>query len=163
MKAGTKQKTDTTAPSAVFTTNLYTRATPGSRIPVVVVQDIENALMKADVDRDKLKDRHNRPDAVAKGLELNDASKVQRRSKMMLPAPQISEQELQQIAEGGEGVDMDADLAEGGTDATRRLLGDYPTPQRYVVLCFAMLCWDGLYCSVLHCVEALARRLACIT
>lgn len=97
-----------------------------------MLQDIEKALMKADVDRDKLKDRHNRPDAVAKGLELNDASKVQRRSKMMLPAPQISEQELQQIAKGGEGVDMDADLAEGGTDATRRLLGDYQTPQRYV-------------------------------
>ena len=40
------------------------------------LQDIEKALMRADVDRDKLKDRHNRPDAVAKGLELNDASKV---------------------------------------------------------------------------------------
>ena len=95
-----------------------------------VVQDIEKALMRADVDRDKLKDRHNRPDAVAKGLELNDASRVQRRGKMMLPAPQVSEQELQQIAKGGGDVDMDPDLAEGGTDATRRLLGDYQTPQR---------------------------------
>ena len=94
------------------------------------VQDIERALMKADVDRDKLKDRHNRPDAVAKGLELNDASRVQRRGKMMLPAPQVSEQELQQIARGGADVDMDPELAEGGTDATRRLLGDYQTPQR---------------------------------
>lgn len=93
--------------------------------------DIEKALMRADVDRDKLKDRHNRPDAVAKGLELNDASRVQRRSKMMLPAPQVSEQELQQIAKGGGDVDMDPDLAEGGTDATRRLLGDYQTPQRF--------------------------------
>ena len=89
--------------------------------------------MRADVDRDKLKDRHNRPDAVAKGLELNDASRVQRRGKMMLPAPQVSEQELQQIARGGADVDMDPDLAEGGTDATRRLLGDYQTPQRYVL------------------------------
>ena len=85
--------------------------------------------MKADVDRDKLKDRHNRPDAVAKGLELNDASRVQRRGKMMLPAPQVSEQQ-QQIARGGGEVDMDPDLAEGGTHATRRLLGDYHTPQR---------------------------------
>ena len=89
--------------------------------------------MKADVDRDKLKDRHNRPDAVAKGLELNDASRVQRRGKMMLPAPQVSEQELQQIARGGGDVDMDPDLAEGGTDATRRLLGDYQTPQRWAL------------------------------
>ncbi|KAL3148491.1 hypothetical protein ABBQ38_013933 [Trebouxia sp. C0009 RCD-2024] len=93
--------------------------------------DIEKALMRADVDRDKLKDRHNRPDAVAKGLELNDASRVQRRGRMMLPAPQVSEQELQQIAKGGGDVDMDPDLAEGGTDATRRLLGDYQTPQRF--------------------------------
>lgn len=98
------------------------------------VQDIEKALMRADVDRDKLKDRHNRPDAVAKGLELNDASRVQRRSKMMLPAPQVSEQELQQIAKGGGDVDMDPELAEGGTDATRRLLGDYQTPQRWILL-----------------------------
>lgn len=96
----------------------------------LLLQDIEKALMRADVDRDKLKDRHNRPDAVAKGLELNDASRVQRRGKMMLPAPQVSEQELQQIAKGGGDVDMDPDLAEGGTDATRRLLGDYQTPQR---------------------------------
>ena len=94
------------------------------------LQDIEKALMRADVDRDKLKDRHNRPDAVAKRLELTDASRLQRRGKMMLPAPQVSEQELQQIAKGGGDVDLDPDLAEGGTDATRRLLGDYQTPQR---------------------------------
>lgn len=116
--------------------------------------------MRADVDRDKLKDRHNRPDAVAKGLELNDASRVQRRGKMMLPAPQVSEQELQQIAKGGGDVDMDPDLAEGGTDATRRLLGDYQTPQRWdFALCMALqygltdlssaqlTCWTGLCCS----------------
>lgn len=96
--------------------------------------------MRADVDRDKLKDRHNRPDAVAKGLELNDASRVQRRGRMMLPAPQVSEQELQQIAKGGGDVDMDPDLAEGGTDATRRLLGDYQTPQRSrAKACFVIL------------------------
>ena len=100
------------------------------KLPCLPLQDIEKALMRADVDRDKLKDRHNRPDAVAKGLELNDASRVQRRGKMMLPAPQVSEQELQQIAKGGGDVDLDPDLAEGGTDATRRLLGDYQTPQR---------------------------------
>ena len=113
---------------------------------MVPVQDIEKALMRADVDRDKLKDRHNRPDAVAKGLELNDASRVQRRGKMMLPAPQVSEQELQQIAKGGGDVDMDPDLAEGGTDATRRLLGDYQTPQRCVLSernCCACYCSMG--------------------
>ncbi len=126
---------------------MYCQHVPRSCLPVCSIgiklcfrnelwslQDIEKALMRADVDRDKLKDRHNRPDAVAKGLELNDASRVQRRSKMMLPAPQVSEQELQQIAKGGGDVDMDPDLAEGGTDATRRLLGDYQTPQRWPTL-----------------------------
>lgn len=112
--------------------------------------------MRADVDRDKLKDRHNRPDAVAKGLELNDASRVQRRGRMMLPAPQVSEQELQQIAKGGGDVDLDPDLAEGGTDATRRLLGDYQTPQRYqslklVWLSAKMCCTSWLLTTLLPC------------
>lgn len=121
----------------------FTCSIPGLHLKLdyLPLQDIEKALMRADVDRDKLKDRHNRPDAVAKGLELNDASRVQRRGKMMLPAPQVSEQELQQIAKGGGDVDMDPDLAEGGTDATRRLLGDYQTPQR---------CNTLAHCTALH-------------
>ena len=117
--------------------------------------------MRADVDRDKLKDRHNRPDAVAKGLELNDASRVQRRGRMMLPAPQVSEQELQQIAKGGGDVDMDPDLAEGGTDATRRLLGDYQTPQRSAI--FKQM-WSSVFklaCSCLNGLLHLTERLPC--
>lgn len=44
----------------------------------------------------------------------------------MLPAPQISEQELQQIAKMGGDLGVDPDLANGaGGEATRKLLGQY--------------------------------------
>ena len=85
---------------SVCTASAWCVNNPPHIICIVSLQDIEKALMRADVDRDKLKDRHNRPEAVAKGLDLNDAAMVRRRGKMMLPAPQISEAELQQIAAG---------------------------------------------------------------
>ena len=53
--------------------------------------------MKADVDRAKLKDRHDRPQAVAQSLQQNETGMVRRRGKMMLPAPQVTEEELRQI------------------------------------------------------------------
>lgn len=47
---------------------------------------------------------------------------------------QVSEAELAAIAKGAGGPDLDADIAEGaGGEATRRLLGDYETPNRCVV------------------------------
>jgi hypothetical protein len=56
---------------------------------LLAVQDIEKNLMKQDEDRDARKAKSNQPAAVAQGLELNDASGVRRRGKMMLPAPQV--------------------------------------------------------------------------
>lgn len=64
---------------------------------LLCVQDIEKGLMKADVDRAKLKDRHDRPQAVAQSLQQNETGMVRRRGKMMLPAPQVTEEELRQI------------------------------------------------------------------
>ncbi|KAK9818201.1 hypothetical protein WJX72_008746 [[Myrmecia] bisecta] len=93
-------------------------------------KDIENALIKRDVDKGKQKERADQPGALAKAMELNDPSLQRRRGKLMLPAPQISEAELAAIAKGGGVVDMDAELADGaGGEATRRLLGDYQTPR----------------------------------
>ena len=53
------------------------------------VQDIEANLMKGDEQKAKLKEAHNQPAAVAKAMELNDASGMRRRGRMMLPAPQV--------------------------------------------------------------------------
>ena len=51
------------------------------------------------------------------------------------PSPsswQVSDAELEQLARAGEhAVAMDADIAEGGSAATRQLLGDYATPARF--------------------------------
>ncbi len=53
------------------------------------VQDIEANLMKSDEQKAKLKEAHNQPAAVAKAMELNDASAMRRRGRMMLPTPQV--------------------------------------------------------------------------
>ena len=45
--------------------------------------------MKQDQERDARKASSNQPAAVAQNLQLNDASGVRRRGKMMLPAPQV--------------------------------------------------------------------------
>ena len=46
-------------------------------------------------------------------------------------SPKVSEAELAAIARGAGGPDLDADVAYGaGGDATRRLLGEYETPNR---------------------------------
>ncbi|BDA46189.1 Cell division cycle 5-like protein [Coccomyxa sp. Obi] len=93
-------------------------------------KDIEANLMKSDEQKAKLKEAHNQPAAVAKAMELNDASAMRRRGRMMLPAPQISEEELEAIAKGGGEVAMDVDMDGAGGEATRRLLGNYQTPAR---------------------------------
>lgn len=92
-------------------------------------QDIEKGLMKADVDRAKLKDRHDRPQAVAQSLQQNETGMVRRRGKMMLPAPQVTEEELRQI-QSGKGMDVD-DVPDAENEAARLLRGDYETPQRF--------------------------------
>ena len=61
-------------------------------------KDIEAGLVKRDVKRQKIQENHDVPAALAKAAEVNDPIMVRRRGKMMLPAPQISEVELEQIA-----------------------------------------------------------------
>uniref|UniRef100_A0A7S0WNZ6 Uncharacterized protein n=1 Tax=Chlamydomonas leiostraca TaxID=1034604 RepID=A0A7S0WNZ6_9CHLO len=96
-------------------------------------RDIEEQLVKRDVKRQKLHETHNAPDAVAKAAELNDPVMVRRRGRMMLPAPQVSETELEQIARMSTEALLDEEMMEGaGGDATRGLLGQYgPTPARF--------------------------------
>ncbi|GAB4822419.1 hypothetical protein N2152v2_009465 [Parachlorella kessleri] len=95
-------------------------------------RDVEAELAKQDVQRNKMIERQNVPAAVAKAMELNEAQMQRRRGKMMLPAPQISDAELEAIArQGGELGGLDPELTEGGSEATRQLLGDYATPARF--------------------------------
>lgn len=95
-------------------------------------KDIEDALVKRDLKRQKIQESHNAPQALALAAELNDPMAPKRKGKMMLPAPQISEVELEQIARMSTDALLDEQATEGaGGEATRQLLGQYgPTPMR---------------------------------
>ncbi|KAG2498099.1 hypothetical protein HYH03_003857 [Edaphochlamys debaryana] len=88
-------------------------------------KDIEEALIKKDVKRQKLNEAHDAPGAVAAQMGL-DSEGPRRRGKLMLPAPQVSEAELEQIARLGVDGALEASVSEGaGGNATRTLLGAY--------------------------------------
>ena len=93
-------------------------------------KDIEAELMKNDAQRSKMNERKNVPAAVARAMAANEAQMSVRRGKMMLPAPQVSDAELEMISRQGAGA-MDVDGLEGGSEATRALIGDYATPARF--------------------------------
>ena len=82
--------------------------------------------MKQDMRRQKILADHNQPAALAKAAQLNDPGMNRRRSKLLLPEPQVSDQELLQISKTGAAMNVDEDLADGaGGDVTRKLLGQY--------------------------------------
>lgn len=57
-------------------------------------RDTEEALMRQDVKRQKVHERHDTPAAVQQINAMNDVDGTRRRSKLMLPAPQMTEREL---------------------------------------------------------------------
>uniref|UniRef100_A0A1D2A2M5 Cell division cycle 5-like protein n=1 Tax=Auxenochlorella protothecoides TaxID=3075 RepID=A0A1D2A2M5_AUXPR len=95
-------------------------------------KDIEKELIKADLAKARVAERANAPAALARALAANEASAGPvRRGKLMLPAPAVTDEELEALARGGyAAADRDADVAAGGSAATRGLLGDYATPGR---------------------------------
>ncbi|XP_027368039.1 cell division cycle 5-like protein isoform X2 [Abrus precatorius] len=88
--------------------------------------DVETQLRKQDIAKNKIAQRQDAPSAILHANKLNDPETVRKRSKLMLPPPQISDQELEEIAK----LDYASDLAgneepvEGG-GATRALLANY--------------------------------------
>jgi pre-mRNA-splicing factor CDC5/CEF1 len=94
--------------------------------------DVEAQLRKQDVARNKIAERQDAPAAILHANKLNDPETVRKRSKLMLPPPQISDQELDEIAKLGYASDLvgSEELAEGSS-ATRALLSNYPqTPNQ---------------------------------
>lgn len=101
---------------------------------------LEEVLVKQDIQKAKIAERANAPAALARAAAATEASApVRRGGKMMLPAPQISEEELEAIARtagasssgGGNAAALAAMAGATGNAATRGLLGDYPTPSRF--------------------------------
>ncbi|CAL4899343.1 unnamed protein product [Urochloa decumbens] len=94
-------------------------------------EDIEAQLRKQDIARNKILQRQDAPAAIMQANKLNDPEAVTRRSKLMLPPPQISDHELEEIAKMGNAGDpgLTEELGEGST-ATRTLLASYSQTPR---------------------------------
>ncbi|KAM0866337.1 hypothetical protein ACQ4PT_042688 [Festuca glaucescens] len=93
--------------------------------------DVEAQLRKQDIGRNKILQRQDAPAAIMQANKLNDPEAVTRRSKLMLPPPQISDHELEEIAKMGNAGDpaLADELGEGST-ATRTLLASYSQTPR---------------------------------
>ncbi|KAH7571846.1 hypothetical protein JRO89_XS04G0154600 [Xanthoceras sorbifolium] len=94
--------------------------------------DQEAMLRKRDSSKNKIAERQDAPSAILQANKLNDPETVRKRSKLMLPAPQISDHELEEIAKMGYASDLIAGSEEltEGSEATRALLANYgQTPQ----------------------------------
>ncbi|XP_062225382.1 cell division cycle 5-like protein [Phragmites australis] len=93
--------------------------------------DMEAQLRKQDIARNKILQRQDAPSAIMQANRLNDPEAVTKRSKLMLPPPQISDHELEEIAKMGSAGDpaLAEELGEGST-ATRTLLSNYSQTPR---------------------------------
>ncbi|KAL2941781.1 Cell division cycle 5-like protein [Bienertia sinuspersici] len=94
--------------------------------------DKEARLRKQDVAKNKIAERQDAPAAIIQANKLNDPETVRKRSKLMLPPPQISDQELEEIARMGYASDVLAghqELADG-SGATHALLANYSQTPR---------------------------------
>ena len=91
-------------------------------------RDIEQALMRRDAKRQKVLERNDTPAALAQLAAQQGDAGGRKRSKLMLPEPQVSERELEAIARlggsGGRTAALD-DFTASGSAATHALLADY--------------------------------------
>ncbi|KAF8108024.1 hypothetical protein N665_0115s0038 [Sinapis alba] len=94
--------------------------------------DVEAQLRRQDVARNKINERKDAPAAILQANKLNDPEAVRKRSKLMLPPPQISDHELEEIAKMGYASDLLAENEEltEGSAATRALLANYSQTPR---------------------------------
>lgn len=127
------------APAGFFDVSDENRPVEHVKFPVTIQElegkrrmDVETQLRKQDVAKNKIAQRQDTPSAILQANKLNDPETVRKRSKLMLPAPQISDHELEEIAKMGYASDLLAGSEEvtEGSGATRALLANYAqTPQ----------------------------------
>ncbi|KAF3340387.1 cell division cycle 5-like protein [Carex littledalei] len=96
--------------------------------------DVEAQLRKQDIAKNKIAQRQDAPTAIIQANKMNDPEAVRKRAKLMLPAPQISDQELEEIARIGYASDLTSlaseEMSGGGGTATRALLANYAQTPR---------------------------------
>ena len=93
---------------------------------------VEAQLRKQDIAKNKIAPRQDAPSAILQANKLNDPEAVRKRSKLMLPAPQISDQELEETAKMGYASDLISGAEEfaEGSGATHALLANYSQTPR---------------------------------
>lgn len=128
-------------PPGFFETSQEARISDKPSFPLTVEDlegkrrvDVEAQQRKQDASKNKIVQRHDAPAAVLQVNKLNDPEAVRKRSKLTLPAPQISDRELEEIAKLGYANDLggggEGEEGEGST-VTRALLASYgQTPGR---------------------------------
>lgn len=90
-------------------------------------RDIEEERQrKKDAKREQLYRQNSLPAALLKINALNDPEQIRKRTKLSLPAPQVSDMELEDIAKLGSG----AMLPPSTSGPTKTLMGQYNTPAR---------------------------------
>jgi pre-mRNA-splicing factor CDC5/CEF1 len=90
----------------------------------------EEQARKRDANKQALRKMKDMPAAIMQINKLNDPKQIRQRSSLKLPAPQVSDAELEEIAKLGNFSAAEVE-GEGESEATRMLLGDYSaTPAR---------------------------------
>jgi pre-mRNA-splicing factor CDC5/CEF1 len=77
-------------------------------------------------------ERHDLPAHVKHTNDMNDTQFSHKRSKLLMPAPQVSERELEDLAKMGQAgvlAAAEAAAAVGSSGVTGALLNDYATPR----------------------------------
>jgi len=83
--------------------------------------EVEEEKQQEDSEKQKKRRKKDLPGAIVQVNKINDPQRVTKRARLILPAPVVSDQELEQIARGGVMLDVE----EGGSAATRSLVGSY--------------------------------------
>ena len=68
--------------------------------------DVEAQLRKQNVAKNKISQRQDAPTAILQTNKMTDPETVRKRTKLMLPAPHISDHELEEIAKIGYASDL---------------------------------------------------------
>lgn len=88
-------------------------------------KDIEKSVMEAKTKQQELDERNNAPAALAQAEQANDVDMSQRRGRLTLPPPQVSENEMDEIAKLGKQSGIYTGGESSGSDATAGLVANY--------------------------------------
>lgn len=118
-----------TAPLGFYEVDGEHSIVPQQNLMNVSLKDLEGArrteLESKDSSKDKVRARKKKkedlPGAILSLNRMNDPQHVTKRARMVLPAPMVTDKELEQIAKAGALLEFEG----GGSGATGSLLGSY--------------------------------------